>query len=144
MAEIQGAHCDWSSGLVSMRSVRSVSETVAAILGLIELKGVRLFAHIDHAAEARAAGLSMPPTVVLIFGDPHAGTPLMLAAPTIAIDLPLKLLISEDANGVVWISYVAAARMEERHQLPAMLARPLEGLELLVMQALGSEASAGN
>lgn len=123
---------DTTSGLVSVRSNRSGADTVAAIQQLIQTKSIRLFAVIDHAAEARAVGLAMPPTVVLIIGDPRVGTPMMLAAPTIAIDLPLKLLVSEDADGVVWISYFAPESLEARHGLPAERAGPLKALEQLV------------
>jgi uncharacterized protein (DUF302 family) len=130
------ARCDCASGLVSLRTRRSVAEAVEAMRRLLEAKGIRLFAVIDHAAAAHAVDLSMPPTVVLIFGDPRAGTPLMLATPTIAIDLPLKVLVAEDAEGAVWISYVAPARMTDRHGVPASLTRPLDGLEMLVSQLL--------
>ncbi|HEY4133450.1 MAG TPA: DUF302 domain-containing protein [Gemmatimonadaceae bacterium] len=123
---------DTTSGLVSVQSHRSAAETVAAIQRLIETKGIRLFAVIDHAAEARAISLTMPPTVVLIFGDPRVGTPMMLAAPTIAIDLPLKLLVSEDADGVIWISYFAPESLQARHGLPVERAGPLTALEQLV------------
>lgn len=133
---MDSAHCDCRSGLVSTRSPRSVDDTVARLQQLVAAKGIRLFALIDHAAEARAVGLSMPATVVLIFGDPLAGTPLMTAAPTIAIDLPLKLLVAEDAHGTVWISYVAPQRMKERHGIATDLPTPLEGLELLVARAV--------
>jgi uncharacterized protein (DUF302 family) len=104
-------------GLVSIPSKHSVDDTVIAIVGLLRTKKIKLFAVIDHSGEARAAGLQMPATRVVIFGNPKAGTPLMLAAPSVAIDLPLKLLVAEDAQGKVWISYNTAAYLGKRHGL---------------------------
>ena len=136
---MRDARCDCRSGLVSMRSGRSVDDTVSRVRQLIECKGIRVFATIDHAAEAKRVGMSMPATVVLLFGDPRAGTPLMVAAPTIAIDLPLKVLIADDGEGAVWISYVAPDCMKARHGVSSPLAAPLDGLEALVARAVGSD-----
>jgi uncharacterized protein (DUF302 family) len=104
-------------GLVSILSKHSVDETVIAIVSLLREKKIKLFAVIDHSGEARAAGLQMPATRLVIFGNPKAGTPLMLAAPSVAIDLPLKLLVAEDAQGKVWISYNTAEYLGKRHGL---------------------------
>ena len=92
-----------------------MDETVAKLEGILQAKGVALFALVDHSGEAEKVGMKMRPTKLLIFGSPKAGTPLMLAAPSIAIDLPLKIFVSEDAQGKVWISYNSPAYLQERH-----------------------------
>jgi uncharacterized protein (DUF302 family)/uncharacterized membrane protein YidH (DUF202 family) len=107
-----------NSGIVTQLSHHSVDQTVEKIEGLLQAKGVKLFALIDHSGEAEKAGLQMRPTKLLIFGSPKAGTPLMVAAPSIAIDLPLKLLVAEDAEGKVWISYNSPEYLQSRHDLP--------------------------
>jgi len=109
------------NGIVSLRANRSVGDVVAGLISTLQEKGIRLFALIDHNGEAKKVGLEMPPTKLLIFGNPRAGTPLMLAAPTIAIDLPLKILVWQEAGGEVWISYNSPAFLEQRHSLPQNL-----------------------
>src|SRR6202041_914428 len=104
--------------IIDKRSNHSVDETVEKLKNILESKGVSLFALVDHSGEAEKAGMKMRPTKLLIFGSPKAGTPLMLAAPSIAIDLPLKLLVWEDDGGKVWISYNSADYLKERHGLP--------------------------
>src|SRR3989441_6232334 len=89
-------------------------------------KGVTLFALVDHSGEAAKVGITMPPTKLLIFGTPKAGTPLMLAAPSVAIDLPLKILVSEDAQGRAWLSYNSPAYLQERHGVPQGLLPNIE------------------
>jgi uncharacterized protein (DUF302 family) len=101
---------------------------------ILETKGIKLFALVDHSGEAARAGLSMPPTQVLIFGNPKAGTPVMLASPTSAIDLPLKILIAEDATGRTWVSYNSPEFLRERHGIPEELLPNLAVIELLVAQ----------
>ena len=108
-------------GIVRIPSRRSVDVTVDKLRTVLQSKGVKLFALIDHSGEAEGAGLKMPPTKLLIFGNPKAGTPLMLAAPSAAIDLPLKILVAEDSQGKVWISYNSADYLKERHDLPQNL-----------------------
>ena len=108
-------------GIVKIPSHHSVDETVDKLKTILKSKGVTLFALVDHSGEAEKAGLKMPPTKLLIFGNPKAGTPLMLAAPSAAIDLPLKILVAEDAQGKVWISYNSAEYLKERHGLPGSL-----------------------
>ena len=108
-------------GIVRIPSRRSVDVTVDKMRTVLQSKGVKLFALIDHSGEAERAGLKMPPTKLLIFGNPKAGTPLMLAAPSAAIDLPLKILVAEDSQGKVWISYNSADYLKERHDLPQNL-----------------------
>lgn len=113
------------NGLVTIASRFSVDETVSRLRQTLESKGVKVFAVIDHSGEAEEVGLRMPPTKLIIFGNPKAGTPLMLAAPTIAIDLPLKILIWEDAGGKVWASYNSPEFLRDRHNLPAALRQAL-------------------
>ena len=98
-----------------------MDETVDKLKTILQSKGVTLFALIDHSGEAEKVGMKMPPTKLLIFGNPKGGTPLMLASPSVAIDLPLKILIAEDAQGKVWISYNSAEYLKERHGLPENL-----------------------
>jgi uncharacterized protein (DUF302 family) len=105
-------------GIVKIPSHRSVDETVDKLKTILASKGVTLFALVDHSGEAEKVGLTMPPTKLLIFGNPKGGTPLMLAAPSAAIDLPLKILIAEDAQGKVWISYNSPEYLKERHGFP--------------------------
>src|SRR5271154_6380417 len=105
-------------GIVKIPSHHSVDETVDKLKTILQSKGVTLFALVDHSGEAEKVGLKMPPTKLLIFGSPKAGTPLMLAAPSIAIDLPLKILVSQDTAGKVWISWNTPAYLQQRHALP--------------------------
>ncbi len=123
------------NGIVTVPSHQSVDKTVDTLQSMLREKGIKLFALIDHSGEAKAAGLEMRPTKLLIFGSPKAGTPLMLASPSIAIDLPLKLLVSEDSNGKVWISYNAPAYLQARHGLPQDLLQPLAGVAALANKA---------
>jgi len=106
------------NGVVRIPSQHSVEETVAKLEAILRAKSVKLFTAVDHSGEAERAGLKMPNTKLLIFGNPKAGTALMLAAPSVALDLPLKILVAEDANGKVWVSYNAPAYLQERHHLP--------------------------
>ena len=124
-----------TNGVFSTESKHSVEETVARFKGILESKGVMLFALVDHSGEAEKAGMTMPPTKLLIFGSPKAGTPLMLASPSIAIDLPLKALISEDGAGRVWISWNSPEYLGNRHNLPADLLRNIAVVEALATQA---------
>ena len=108
-------------GIVKIQSHHSVEETVDKLKTILQSKGVTLFALVDHSGEAEKAGMKMPPTKLLIFGNPKGGTPLMLASPSAAIDLPLKILVAEDSQGKVWISYSSAEYLKERHGLPENL-----------------------
>lgn len=107
-----------NNGVVTIESRHSVNETVQYLTRILDSKGIKLFTTIDHSGAAEEAGMKMRPTKLLIFGNPKAGTPLMIASPTIAIDLPLKLLVWEDAGGTVRISYNDPAYLQERHGLP--------------------------
>jgi len=115
-------------GVISRPSPRSVADTLARCEDILGDKGLTLFAHIDHSAEARRVGLTMQETHVLIFGNPTAGTPLMVAAPLIALDLPLKVLIWQDAAGQVWVSYTDPAYLARRYGLPASLVPNIAGV----------------
>jgi uncharacterized protein (DUF302 family) len=109
------------NGIIDVPSNHSVDETVDRIKNILQSKGITVFALIDHSGEAEKVGMKMPPTKLLIFGSPKAGTPLMLAAPSIAIDLPLKILVWEDKEGKVWLSYNSPEYLAKRHDLPANL-----------------------
>lgn len=109
------------NGIVQILSNHSVDQTVDRLKNILAAKGVTLFALVDHSGEAAKVGMKMNPTKLLIFGSPKAGTPLMLAAPSIAIDLPLKILVSEDDAGKVWIAYNSPEYLLERHGVPQEL-----------------------
>ena len=121
--------------IVTKLSPRPVAATVARFTELLAGKGVRVFAVIDQAAAAREAGQDLRETVLVIFGNPKAGTPLMLAAPSSAIDLPLKILIREDAEGAVWVSYNSSAYLLERHGLPQEFLQNIAVVETLAVHA---------
>jgi uncharacterized protein (DUF302 family) len=123
------------NGILRITSNHSVDETVIRVQGILQSKGVKLFTIVDHSGEAAGAGLKMPNTKLLIFGNPKAGTPLMLASPSTALDLPLKILIAEDAAGKVWISYNSPAYLQGRHNLPANLLPNIAVIEALAAQA---------
>ncbi len=117
------------SGITSIPSHHSVDEIVEAISKTLASKGIHLFALIDHSGEAAKIGMTMPPTKLLIFGSPRAGTPVMLAAPSSALDLPLKILVAEDKEGKVWISYNAPSYLQQRHGIPSELLPNIAGIE---------------
>jgi uncharacterized protein (DUF302 family) len=123
------------NGIINVGSNHSVDRTVERLKRILETKGVAIFALIDHSGEAEKVGLKMPPTKLLIFGSPKAGTPVMLAAPSIAIDLPLKILIREDRQGKVWISYNSPAYLQERHGVPDELLQNIAVAETLAAKA---------
>jgi uncharacterized protein (DUF302 family) len=118
------------AGIVSKLSPRPVAETVERLTALLSAKGIRLFAVIDQAAEARQAGLDLRDTVLVIFGSPAAGTPVMAARPLAAIDLPLKVLVWDD-DGQTTVSYYSPATLAARHQLPVELAAKLAATDPL-------------
>ena len=126
-----------TNGIVSIPSRHSVDETVARLEQVLHEKGIQLFTIVDHSGEAAKAGFQMPPTRLVIFGSPKAGTPLMLATPSIAIDLPLKILIAEDKNGSVQISWNAPAYLASRHQLPQKLIANIAVIEKLAAAIAG-------
>ena len=108
-----------TNGILNLPCQHSVAETVERLEGLLNSKGMKLFARIDQAAEAKLAGLEMHPTVLVIFGDPKAGTPLMNRYPSLAMDLPLKALVWEAADGKIWLSYNSPEFLQQRHGLEA-------------------------
>src|SRR5690348_13655494 len=121
--------------MVHFRSGRSVPETVQRLESSLRAHGLIIFGRIDHSGEAEKAGLTMRPTQVVIFGSPKAGTPVMVAAPTVAIDLPLKALVWEDAGGAVWLSYNSPEYLRERHNVPGDLIKNIAGAGALLKQA---------
>ena len=125
------------AGIVEVRSRYSVGETVERLRGRLQEKGVTLFAVVDHSGEAAKVGMQMPETKLLIFGSPKAGTPVMLAAPTSALDLPLKLLVREDGDGVL-VSYNSPRWLAKRHGVPEELERVLAAVEGLAASVAAS------
>ena len=123
------------NGIVRIPGNHSVDETVAKLQGILQAKGVKLFVVVDHSGEAAGAGLKMPNTKLLIFGNPKAGTPLMVASPSVALDFPLKILVAEDGSGKTWISYNSPAYLQSRHALPAELLPNIAVIETLAAKA---------
>ena len=122
-------------GIASVLSHHSVDQTIERLKQILQAKGVTLFALVDHSGEAEKVGMKMLPTKLLIFGSPTAGTPVMLAAPSIALDLPLKILVWEDNEGNVWTSYNTAAYLQQRHGVPQQLMQNLAVVEALAAKA---------
>ena len=125
-----------ATGIIDVSSRYSVPETLARLQSILKEKDIRVFALVDHSGEAEKAGLKMRPTQLLIFGNPKGGTPLMVAAPRLAIDLPLKALAWQDEDGKVWLSYNSPEYLQQRHGFPAALLANIAGLEKLVQTAL--------
>jgi len=125
------------SGIVDRPSRYSVDETVERLKRILEEKGVRVFALVDHSGEAEKVGMKMRPTKLLIFGSPRGGTPAMLAAPSLALDLPLKILVWEDIEGHAWLSYNSLGYLQERHKVPQELLQNIAVVEALAEQAGG-------
>ena len=117
------------NGIIRKLSNHSVDETLRKLQDSLKAKGVAIFALVDHSGEAEKVGMHMRPTKLLIFGNPKGGTPLMLAAPSIAIDLPIKILVAEDAEGKVWVSYNSTEYLATRHGLPQNLLQNLAFVE---------------
>lgn len=124
-----------TNGIISKQSNHSVDETVQKLKETLKAKGVTLFALVDHSGEAEKVGMKMLPTRLLIFGNPKAGTPLMLATPSSAIDLPLKILVWEDAQKKVWVSYNSPEYLQQRHGLPKDLLANISVVEPLAEKA---------
>ena len=120
-----------NNGIVHKPSKHSVDETLGKLQAILQAKGIAVFALIDHSGEAKKVGMEMRPTKLLIFGNPKGGTPLMLAAPSIAIDLPLKILVWEDDQGKVLVSYNSPEYLAERHGLPQNLVQNIAFVETL-------------
>ena len=125
-----------TSGIVDLPSPYSVPETLARLQSILKENGVTVFALVDHSGEAAKVGLEMRPTQLLIFGNPKGGTPLMVASPSVAIDLPLKALAWQDAQGKVWLSYNAPEYLQQRHGIPADLLKNIAGPAALLRKAV--------
>lgn len=125
-----------ANGLVQVPSRYSVDETMKRLQATFEAKGLQVFAVVDHSGEAEKVGLKMRPTKVLIFGSPKAGTPLMVAAPSLAIDLPLKALVAENAAGKVSVTYNDPEYLKERHGVPDELIKNLAGAGVVIAKAV--------
>jgi len=123
------------NGIVRIPGNHSVDETVTKLQGILQAKGVKLFVVVDHSGEAASAGLKMPNTKLLVFGNPKAGTPLMLASPSVALDFPLKILVAEDGAGKTWISFNSPAYLQARHALPAELLPNIAVVDALAAKA---------
>ena len=122
-------------GLVTRACRHSVEETLERLQGMLRAKDVTVFALVDHSGEAKKAGMTMRPTKLLIFGDPKAGTPLMIASPSTAIDLPLKILLWEDGDGHTWLTYNTPAYLQARHAFPPELLDDIAVLDGLATRA---------
>jgi uncharacterized protein (DUF302 family) len=124
------------NGLIHLSSPHSVAETIARLESILHAKNLTIFARIDHSGEAAKVGLTMRPTQLIIFGSPQSGTPVMVAAPTVAIDLPLKALAWQDADGKVWLSYNDPEYLKHRHNIPGDVLRNISGVGALLEKAL--------
>jgi len=122
--------------MIHIRSHYSVPETLKRLESLLLANNVSVFARVDHSGEAEKVGLKMRPTHLLIFGSPKVGTPVMVASPTVAIDLPLKALAWEDADGKVWLSYNSPDYLEQRHDIPVDLVKNIAGPGALLEKAV--------
>lgn len=128
----------FETSIVTQASSHSVEETVERLTDILHAKGIQLFALVDHSGEAAKVGMGMQPTKLLIFGNPRAGTPVMLAAPTSALDLPLKILVWQDGEQRVWLSWNAPEYLQQRHSIPAELLKNLDVVKTLATEAGGS------
>jgi uncharacterized protein (DUF302 family) len=124
------------NGLIHLRSPYSVPETLKRLQSVLQAKNLDVFARIDHSGEAEKVGLKMRPTQLIVFGSPKAGTPLMVASPTLAIDLPLKALAWEDADGQVWLSYNSPEYLKQRHKVTDELVKNIAGVGALLEKAV--------
>jgi len=106
------------NGMVHLSSPYSLPETLQRLESALQSRGLTVFARIDHSGEAEKVGMKMHPTELILFGSPKGGTPVMVASPTLAIDLPLKALVWEDAGGKIWLSYNSAEYLRQRHNIP--------------------------
>ena len=125
------------NGMVHLSSPYSVPETLKRLNSVLQSHGLTIFARVDHSGEAEKVGLKMHPTQLIIFGSPKSGTPLMVASPTLAIDLPLKALVWEDAGGKVWLSYNSPEFLQQRHNVPADLLKNIAGAGALLQNVVG-------
>jgi uncharacterized protein (DUF302 family) len=124
------------NGIISRHSEYSVPDTIDRLEAVLRMKGIKIFARVDQSGEAEKVGMKMPPTQLLIFGNPKVGTPVMLVAPTAAIDLPLKALAWQDKNGKVWLSYNDPEYLKRRFALTDDQIKPIAGSGSLIEEAL--------
>jgi uncharacterized protein (DUF302 family) len=125
------------NGMVHLTSPYTFAETIKRLESLLQAQGLAIFCRIDHSGEAEKAGLKMPATQVIIFGSPKGGTPLMIASPTVAIDLPIKALIWEDGDSKVWLSYNTPEYLKKRHNIPGELLKNIAGIGPLLQKVVG-------
>ena len=125
-----------ANGMLHLSSPYSVPETLRRIESLLQEKGLAIFCRVDHSGEAEKTGLKMHPTQLILFGSPKAGTPVMVASPTIAIDLPLKALVWEDAGGKVWVSYNRPEYLQQRHNVPSEFVKSISAAGTLLPLAV--------
>jgi uncharacterized protein (DUF302 family) len=128
------------NGVVHLPSPYSVKNTLQRLESVIATKGLTIFARIDHSGEAAKVGLKMPPTELLIFGSPKSGTPLMIASPTLALDLPLKALVWQDVDGAAWLSYNSPEYLQQRHNIPEALIQNIAGIRSICEEAVHQSA----
>jgi uncharacterized protein (DUF302 family) len=124
------------NGIINLSSPHTVLETLARLEAVVQAKGIPILAMIDHSGDAAKSGLQMEPTKLLIFGNAKAGTPIMLASPSAAIDLPLKALVWQDKDGKVWLSYNSPGYLKQRHAIPDTLLPNIAGIEAICAQAV--------
>jgi uncharacterized protein (DUF302 family) len=127
------------NGVIHLRSPYSFANTLQRLESVITAKGITIFARIDHSGEAAKVGLTMPPTELLIFGSPKSGTPLMVASPSLALDLPLKALVSQDTEGAVWLSYNSPEYLQQRHDIPEALVKNIAGIRSICEEVVRPE-----
>ena len=125
------------NGIVHLVASRSVDEVLEHLLSTLQTKGITVFAVVDHSGEAAKVGLEMRATKLVIFGNPKAGTPLMLAAPDSALDLPLKILIAEESSGSTLVSYNSVAFLQARYGLAPEVVRNIAAIEQIAMAVVG-------
>ena len=125
------------NGMTHLSSPYGFAETIKRLESLLQTQGLSVFCRIDHSGAAEKTALKMNPTQVIIFGSPKGGTPLMIASPTVAIDLPLKALIREDGGGKVWISYNTPEYLKQRHDIPEELLKNIAGIGPLLQKVVG-------
>ena len=136
MCLVEGVKVMQGNGLIQVSSPRTIDETVNRLESILAERGLQIFALIDHSGEAEKVGMKMRETKLLIFGSPKGGTPVMIAAPSVAIDLPLKVLVSEDDAGKVSITYNNPEYLQQRHGVPADLVKNISGVSALVAKAV--------
>jgi uncharacterized protein (DUF302 family) len=124
------------NGMVHLSSQHSASETLQRLKSAVTARGLAILAEIDHSGDAAKVGLKMQPAQLLIFGNPKAGTPVMAASPTAALDLPLKALVWQDAEGKVWLSYNSPEYLKQRHNIPDDLLRNISGIRAIAEEVV--------